>query len=102
MDELLHAGLTLKDRTFECDSCGHAEDRDPYAFRNLERYPGLQWSPYASGHPSAGRLGKLTGETRVKEVGILQAHEHFRARWKEQTHRNEPTGQTGARPGVAA
>jgi putative transposase len=29
------AKLTLKDRTFACDSCGHTEDRDVNAARNL-------------------------------------------------------------------
>jgi putative transposase len=29
------AKLTLKDRVFACDSCGHVEDRDVNAARNL-------------------------------------------------------------------
>ena len=76
----LHAGLTLKDRTFKCAGCDYAEDRDLNAARNLERYPGLQGNPYACGHLGAGRSGRLTGETRVEEAGILHTHEHFWAR----------------------
>ena len=41
-------GLTLNDRSFRCDACGHEEDRDLNASRNLERYPGLRGNPYAS------------------------------------------------------
>ena len=44
----LHDGLELKDRTFTCDGCGHAEDRDVHAAHNLERYPGLQGNLDAS------------------------------------------------------
>jgi putative transposase len=29
------AKLTLNDRTFECEACGHTEDRDVNAARNL-------------------------------------------------------------------
>ena len=49
----LHAGLTLKCRTFKCDGCGHAGDRDQHAARNLKRHLGLQGNPYACAHPSA-------------------------------------------------
>ena len=66
----LNDGLMLKDRTFKCDGCGHTEDRDLHAARNLERYPGLQGNLDACGHLSAGRSGRLTGETRVGEAGI--------------------------------
>ena len=66
----LNDGLMLKDRTFECNGCGHREDRDLNAARNLERYPGLQGNPHACGHLSAGRSVRLTGETRVDEAGI--------------------------------
>ena len=46
--DMLHETLTLKDRTFRCDGCGHREDRDLNAARNLERYPGLRGNRYAS------------------------------------------------------
>ena len=68
--DMLHETLTLKDRTFRCGGCGHVEDRDLNAARNLERYPGLQGNLDACGHPSAGRSGRLTGETRMDEAGI--------------------------------
>ena len=57
----LHDGLTLKDRTFTCDGCGHVEDRDLHAARNLERYPGLQGNLDACGHLSAGQPTKVDG-----------------------------------------
>jgi len=73
----VHDALTLKDRIFACGACGHREDRDLQAARNLERYPGLQGNPHACGHLSAGRSGRLTGETRMAEAGILRAHDQF-------------------------
>ena len=41
--DVVSVGLTLKDRVFRCENvaCGHVEDRDVHAARNLERYPGL-------------------------------------------------------------
>ena len=57
--DTLHDGLTLKDRTFKCDGCGHVEDRDLHAARNLERYPGLQGNPHACGYLSAGQPTKV-------------------------------------------
>ena len=41
--DVVNVGLTLKDRVFRCENraCGHVEDRDIHAARNLERYPGL-------------------------------------------------------------
>ena len=66
----LNDGLMLKDRTFECNGCGHREDRDLNAACNLERYPGLQGNLDACGHLSAGPSVRLTGETRVDEAGI--------------------------------
>jgi len=41
--DVVNAGLMLKDRVFRCENaaCGHVEDRDIHAARNLERYPGL-------------------------------------------------------------
>ena len=70
-----HAGCAapydgLKDRTFECNGCGHREGRDLNAARNLERYPGLQGNLDACGHLSAGRSVRLSGEPRVNEAGI--------------------------------
>ena len=38
----LHETLTLKDRIFTCNGCGHVEGRDLNAACNLERYPGLR------------------------------------------------------------
>ncbi len=42
---VLNETLTLKDRVFTCADCGHTEDRDLHAAKNLERYPGLQGNP---------------------------------------------------------
>ena len=46
--------LTLKDRVYECASCGFSVDRDFNAAVNLERYPGLSGESDACGHLSAG------------------------------------------------
>ena len=59
----LHAALTLKERVFQCGGCGHAEDRDLNAARNLERYPGLRGNPDACGHPGSGPPALLTGQS---------------------------------------
>ena len=66
----LNESLTLNDRMFNSDGCGHREDRDLNAARNLERYPGLQGNLDACGHLSAGQSTRSTGETRVDEAGI--------------------------------
>ena len=66
----LNDGLMLKDRTFERNGCGHREDRDLHATRNLERYPRLAGNLDACGRPSAGWSVRLTGETRVDEAGV--------------------------------
>ena len=42
----LNEGLILKDRTFECNGCGHVEVRDFNAACNLERSPGLHGNLY--------------------------------------------------------
>jgi len=39
---VINEALTLKDRVFVCGDCGHTEDRDVHAAKNLEQYPGLQ------------------------------------------------------------
>ena len=70
----LQGGLTLNDRTFERAGCGHVEDRELHAARNLERRPGFQGNPYACEHQSAGRSGRLTGGTRVGEAGMSRIH----------------------------
>jgi len=33
--------MPLEDRTFRCEGCGLAEDRDLNAARNLEQWPGV-------------------------------------------------------------
>ena len=70
MCDVKNDGLTLKDRVFRCDACGHEEDRDLNASRNLERYPRLAGNPDACGHPGAGLSTRLTDETRMDEAGI--------------------------------
>ena len=66
----IHENLTLRDRLFKCDGCGHVEHRDLNAACNLERYPRLIGESDACGHPSAGLAARLPGETRVAEAGI--------------------------------
>lgn len=47
--------MTLSDRMYVCDCCGHTQDRDENAAVNLELYPGLQ-GKYACGEISSTRL----------------------------------------------
>jgi len=74
--DTLNDGLKLKDRTFECDGCGHREDRDLNAACNLERYPGLRGNPYACGHLSSGPA-ESPGETRMDEAGIMRTRKYL-------------------------
>ena len=74
--------LTLSDRIFRCNACGHAEDRDLNASRNLERYPGLRGNPYACGHPGAGPSASLAGETRMVEAGIQHVSTSYASAYK--------------------
>ena len=39
---VLNETMRLQDRVFLCADCGHTEDRDVHAAKNLQRYPGLQ------------------------------------------------------------
>jgi putative transposase len=52
---VLNEDLTLKDRVFGCVACGHTEDRDLHAAKNLEAYPGLQGNDNICGLLSAGQ-----------------------------------------------
>ena len=51
--------LTLKERVYECASCGLSVDRDFNAAVNLERYPGLSGESDACGHLSAGLVATV-------------------------------------------
>jgi len=65
---VLHQALTLKDRVFVCGGCGHTEDRDVHAARNLEQYPGLQGNVTpVDCRALASASG--TGETQQDEAG---------------------------------
>jgi putative transposase len=66
---VLHDTLTLKDRVFVCPACGHTEDRDLHAAKNLATYPGLQGNDDACGLLSAGQGEMPPGETRQGEAG---------------------------------
>jgi len=65
---VLHDGLTLQDRVFVCGGCGHPEDRDLHAAKNLEAYPGLQGNDNVCGLWSAGQTAQAPGETRQDEA----------------------------------
>jgi len=66
---VLHDTLTLKDQVFVCPACGHTEDRDLHATKNLATYPGLQGNGNACGLLSAGQGEVPPGETRQGEAG---------------------------------
>lgn len=65
---VLHQDLTLKDRVFVCSGCGHTEDRDVHAAKNLQAYPGLQGNGNVCGLRSAGQGLVAPGETRQGEA----------------------------------
>ncbi len=65
---VLHETLTLKDRVFVCTACGHTEDRDIHAAKNLQAYPGLQGNENVCGLLSAGQKAQAPGETRQDEA----------------------------------
>ena len=58
-----HAGLTLADRTFVCPACGHTEDRDVHAAKNLQAITTTQahWERKGRGEDKAGG-GRKTAE----------------------------------------
>ncbi len=62
--------LTLADRTYECASCGHAEDRDVNAAKNILQV-GLRLHPPGGAPPGApgGGAGASGGQHGVKPTG---------------------------------
>jgi putative transposase len=69
---VLHDNLTLKDRVFLCEACGHTEDRDLHAAKNLQAYPGLQGNDHVCGLLSAGQTAQAPGETRQVEAETMK------------------------------
>jgi len=69
---VLHKDLTLKDRVFVCPACGHTEDRDLHAAKNLYAYPGLQGNDNVCGLLSAGQERMSPGETRQEEAETMK------------------------------
>ena len=74
-----NTSLTLADRTFVCPACGHAEDRDLHASRNILR-DGLRiikttqgpWGSDACGQVAATKRKRFA--SRLVEAGRAQAH----------------------------
>ena len=72
-------GLTLADRTFVCPACGHAEDRDLHASRNILR-EGLRIIRTAEGPSGSDACGQVAATKRLRfarrlvEAGRAQAH----------------------------
>jgi putative transposase len=54
----IHEGLTLADRTFKCPLCGHTEDRDVHAAKNLESITTTQAHWERKGHGEAKAIGR--------------------------------------------
>jgi len=69
---VLHEDLILKDRVFVCPACGHTEDRDLHAAKNLYTYPGLQGNDNVCGLLSAGQERMSPGETRQEEAETMK------------------------------
>jgi putative transposase len=64
--------LTLADRIFVCGDCGHREDRDLHAAKNLEAYPGLQGNETPVESPALAR-SQGSRETELGEAGTNQS-----------------------------
>jgi putative transposase len=69
---VLHDNLTLEDRVFLCEACGHTEERDLHAAKNLQAYPGLQGNEHVCGLLSAGQTAQVPGETRQVEAETMK------------------------------
>ena len=54
----VHEGLTLADRIFHCPSCGHQEDRDLHAAKNLESITTTQAHWESNGRGEAKAIGR--------------------------------------------
>lgn len=54
----IHEGLTLADRTFKCPLCGHTEDRDVHAAKNLEAITTTQAHWERKGRGEAKAIGR--------------------------------------------
>lgn len=67
---VLNEVLTLKDRMFVCDDCGHTEDRDIHAAKNLEWYPGLQGNLTPVDCRALAGILRLS-ETQQEEAGTI-------------------------------
>jgi putative transposase len=64
--------LALADRLFTCTACGHTEDRDIHAAKNLERYPGLQGNSTPVERPALAR-SQRTRATGLDEAGTSKS-----------------------------
>jgi putative transposase len=54
----IHEGLTLADRIFKCPLCGHTEDRDIHAAKNLESITTTQAHWESKGRGEAKAIGR--------------------------------------------
>jgi putative transposase len=69
---VLNEALTLADRVFVCGGCGHREDRDLHAAKNLEQYPGLQGNTTPVERPELAR-SQGSRETGLEEAGTIES-----------------------------
>lgn len=69
----IHEGLTLADRIFKCPVCGHTEDRDVHAAKNLEAITTTQahWERKGRGEDkSIGRRKTKRGSSGKRQLGL--------------------------------
>jgi putative transposase len=65
--------LTLNDRIFICKSCGHVEDRDLNASKNIVRWATPKHK--SCGQKRSGLKHKVSSETILNEAGSIYGHQ---------------------------
>lgn len=73
---VLNDTLTLADRVFTCGDCGHTEDRDVHAARNLARYPGLQGNLTPVENSALALSGESVKLDSAKQEQLVFKSEH--------------------------
>ena len=82
-----HAGLTLADRTFACSVCGHTEDRDVHAAKNLQTITTTQahWERKGRGEDKA--IGRRKAQRASSTKRQLELHPELSGEHQDREYR---------------